>query len=427
MSDLSLEALGSIVYAKAKALSRLAAENDNSPTRNGTIRSDSSSAIILMARHELIQAAKELLQLVMMPSEYLLSLALSGADTANLELLIRFEIAQNVPLDSSIEISTLSTKVNLPEDDLKRALRFAISNGIFQEPTPNNISHSDLSTALATDTHLRNVLCFSAEWTGGVLTKTPKYLASRAERGEKNVPKTSFSFAFNTEEDFFDYMTHSKELNAKYHNFLMGRANTPMWSMDRLRAAWDWASLGSKTIVDVGGSSGHTVMAIAPLAPDAQFIVQDNDSSALELGKYQAQKLLDDETRSRITFQKHNFFEDQPVHAECYILRHVLHDWNDQDSIAMLKALLVVLEPGCRVFISEGLLPDPPAQRLHTLASKMILIEDQFIMAAHDSHERTLNDYVQLFKRVSSRFKLVGVTSGAKDGAFQSLLEFQVN
>ncbi|KAJ5608725.1 hypothetical protein N7528_009292 [Penicillium herquei] len=427
MSDLSLESLGSTVYAKAKALSTLTAENEHSPTPSGTTKSDLSSASTLTARHELIQATKELLQLVMLPSEYLLTLALSGADTANLELLIRFEIAQNVPLDSSIEISALSIKVNLPENDLKRSLRFAISNGIFQEPTPNNISHSTLSRALATDTHLCNALCFSAEWTGGVLTKTPKYLALRAEQGEKNVPKTSFGFAFNTEEDFFEYMAHNKELNAKYHNFLMGRANTPMWSMDRLHAAWDWASLGSKTLVDVGGSSGHTVMAIAPFAPDAHLIVQDNDSSALELGKYQAQKLLNDETRSRITFQRHNFFEDQPVHAEYYILRHVLHDWNDQDSIAILKALLIALESGARFFISEGLLPDPPAQRLHTLASKMILIEDQFIMAAHDSHERTLNDYVQLFKQVSPRFELIGVTSGADDGAFQSLLEFQFN
>ncbi|KAJ6020418.1 hypothetical protein N7540_005922, partial [Penicillium herquei] len=284
---------------QGKALSRLTEEKGASRT----IRSHLSSASIVTTRNELIQGTNELLQLSMMPSEYLLSLALSGADTANLELLIRFEIAQNVPLDSSIEISALSAKVNLPEDDLKRALRFAISN--------------------------------------------------------------------------------------------------------------------------VGGSSGHTVMAIAPLAPYAHFIVQDNDLSALELRKYRSQQLLDDETRSRITFQKHNFFKDQPVRAECYILRYVLHDWNDQDSIAIFKALLIALEPGSRVFISEGLMSDPPAQRLNTLANDRI--EDQFIMAAHNAHKRTLNDYVQRFKQVSSRFTLVGVTSGAKDGAFQSLLEFQFN
>lgn len=72
-------------------------------------------------------------------------------------------------------------------------------------------------------------------------------------------------------------------------------------------------------------------------------------------------------------FQKHNFFEEQPVCAEFYILRHVLHDWQDEDCITILKALLPALEPGAKVFVSEAILPDPPAQRLNTLASKMIL------------------------------------------------------
>lgn len=52
-------------------------------------------------------------------------------------------------------------------------------------------------------------------------------------------------------------------------------------------------------------------------------------------------------------------------------------------------------------------------------------IEDQFVMAAHGSHERTLTEFLQLFKQASSRFHFIGVTSGAEDGAFRSLLEFQ--
>jgi 6-hydroxytryprostatin B O-methyltransferase len=76
---------------------------------------------------------------------------------------------------------------------------------------------------------------------------------------------------------------------------------------------------------------------------------------------------------SRISFQCHNFFEPQPVSADGYILRHILHDWNDEDSVSILKALLPSIKPGARVFISEGILPDPPAQRLNTLTEKMIL------------------------------------------------------
>jgi 6-hydroxytryprostatin B O-methyltransferase len=81
---------------------------------------------------------------------------------------------------------------------------------------------------------------------------TPTVLAQLDENTDK-VPETAFNRAYNTEQNLFEYFAHSKDLNKKYHEYLMGRVNTPLWSMDRLRAAWDWASLGSKTIVDVGG------------------------------------------------------------------------------------------------------------------------------------------------------------------------------
>lgn len=77
--------------------------------------------------------------------------------------------------------------------------------------------------------------------------------------------------------------------------------------------------------------------------------------------------------QGQISFMKHNFFQEQPVAADAYIFRHILHDWNDADSLAIIKSLLPALKEGARVFISEGLLPDPPARRLNALTEKMIL------------------------------------------------------
>jgi 6-hydroxytryprostatin B O-methyltransferase len=123
----------------------------------------------------------------------------------------------------------------------------------------------------------------------------------------------------------------------------------------------------------IGGSSGHTVLAIAPLASEAQFIVQDQNVDALDMGRKLVLVSPEVGVRSRITFQEHDFFKEQPVSADGYILRHILHDWNDEDSIAIIKALLPALKPSAKVFISEGILPDPPAKRLNTLTNKMIL------------------------------------------------------
>lgn len=101
--------------------------------------------------------------------------------------------------------------------------------------------------------------------------------------------------------------------------------------------------------------------------------MQDNNADALEMGRKLILGTGDATLQSQISFMKHNFFSDQPVSADAYIFRHILHDWNDADSLAIIKSLLPALKTGSRVFISEGLLPDPPATTRNTLTDKMIL------------------------------------------------------
>lgn len=104
--------------------------------------------------------------------------------------------------------------------------------------------------------------------------------------------------------------------------------------------------------------------------PQAKFIVQDNNIAALDMGRRAVE--VDADLKARISFEEYNFFSPQPVQADIYIFRHILHDWNDEDSVKILSSLLPALKAGARVLISEGLLPQPPATRLNTLANKMI-------------------------------------------------------
>jgi 6-hydroxytryprostatin B O-methyltransferase len=51
-------------------------------------------------------------------------------------------------------------------------------------------------------------------------------------------------------------------------------------------------------------------------------------------------------------------------------------------------------------------------------------IEDAFMMSVHMAKERSVSDFVALFREASPKFRFCGVTGGY-DGAFQSLLEFE--
>ena len=61
-----------------------------------------------------------------------------------------------------------------------------------------------------------------------------------------------------------------------------------------------------------------------------------------------------------ITFQEHNFFKAQHERgAEIYLLRTVLHDWQDDDAVAILRNLAGAMSSGSRLVIMDVVLPRP--------------------------------------------------------------------
>lgn len=47
-----------------------------------------------------------------------------------------------------------------------------------------------------------------------------------------------------------------------------------------------------------------------------------------------------------------------------------------------------------------------------------------FMLAVHNGRERSVQDFVALFKQADARYQYIGTTGGA-DGAFQSIIEFR--
>lgn len=155
-----------------------------------------------------------------------------------------------MPLDASITLEELSAAVRVPVGYLTRIVRFGIANGLFIEPQPGVIAHSAASAALAENQHLSNIVHFGTEFLGNILVKTPDYiLAQRADPA--TAPKAPFNVAYRTEQNLFEFFQGNADLTTKYHEYLAGRVNTPLWSVDRLRAAYPWSSFGAGTIVDV--------------------------------------------------------------------------------------------------------------------------------------------------------------------------------
>ena len=130
--------------------------------------------------------------------------------------------------------------------------------------------------------------------------------------------------------------------------------------------------------------------------------------------------------QDRVEWVEHDFFKPQPIEADVYFFRHILHDWSDEDCVKILQALLPKLKDGARVLLSEGVIPPPPATRSALLDDTHVRIDDHVMMAAHNAKERSVEGYTSLFQSASEGFEFVGVY-GKKEGVHHSLVEYKFN
>ena len=123
-----------------------------------------------------------------------------------------------------------------------------------------------------------------------------------------------------------------------------------------LARGYPWASLGNKTVVDVGGSEGKYSIALAQSFPQLKFIVQDLPAVVTAVNSKRPVPLgLED----RVTFMEHDMFTEQPVSADVYMFRFVFHDWPDKYVVRILRQLIPALKSGARIIISDSILPEP--------------------------------------------------------------------
>ena len=113
-----------------------------------------------------------------------------------------------------------------------------------------------------------------------------------------------------------------------------------------------------------------------------------------------AGELLDREgVRNRVALVSGDFFQSVPA-ADAYILKHIIHDWNDDDSMRILRNIRASMNENGRVLLCEMVVPegnDPsPSKAL-----------DLMMLVMEGGKERTAAEYEQLFKASGLRLNRI--------------------
>ncbi|OAX79641.1 hypothetical protein ACJ72_06036 [Emergomyces africanus] len=163
---------------------------------------------------------------------------------------------------------------------------------------------------------------------------------------------------------------------------------------------------GKATVVDLGGSAGHDAVVLARNFPDLNIIVQD-----LPKVKPVFEAELPSDVKTRVSFIAHNFFQPQPVEADIYIIKLILHDWPDLEAAKILRALVPALKPGARVILVEyiGKHDSTEGSSLPRSVQQMGTATDLRIMALFNAKERVVDDWKNIFHNADERFDVTSV------------------
>ena len=117
---------------------------------------------------------------------------------------------------------------------------------------------------------------------------------------------------------------------------------------------------------------------------------------------------MPEELKSRVSFRPHDFFTPQPIQADVYIIKLIIHDWPDAESIKILQNLRPTLRPGARVIVIEyvGDTSASGGAQVPRSVQQYGTATDLRIMALFNAKERSVESYKKLFEMADERFEI---------------------
>lgn len=207
--------------------------------------------------------------------------------------------------------------------------------------------------------------------------------------------KTGFEKAFGVPP--FDYLAKHPDEASLFSETMIGVHGAEPRAVAE---AYDFSGFGS--VADVGGASGNLLAAILNRHASPRGILFDlphvvRDAPAL----FQARGVA-----ARVAIEAGSFFETVPKGADAYVLSHVIHDWSEEQCLAILGHCRKAMKPDGRLLIVEMVLP--PGDVFHP--GKLL---DITMLVMPGGQERTDGEYAELLGKAGFRMTRVVPTASA--------------
>ncbi|MBM3436198.1 MAG: methyltransferase domain-containing protein, partial [Bacteroidetes bacterium] len=266
---------------------------------------------------------------------------------------------------------------------LYRLMRALAGEGIFRELRGKTFANTKLSLALTDDAgSMKFMIQHQLNDTNWDMIGKLQFSVATKKNAAREVLGT----------DIFDHLSRHPDKNELYNKAM---TNTSDLSGAAILSAYSFRNL--KKIADIGGGEGHLLANILKKYPKSQGILFDFDhvvASAAETFKRTG-------TAGRVQITGGNFFETVPSGCDAYIMKNILHAFDDLTCIMLLKNIHQNTLPGTRLLIIEAVIGEinkPQFGKLFDL---------QMLLGTDGGKERTKSEFITIIEEAGFRFKRV--------------------
>jgi hypothetical protein len=278
--------------------------------------------------------------------------------------------------DTPLQAGTLAQECGAHPEMLLRLCRALSAFGIFSVDDSGNIAHTARSRLLRSDSrptlhHAARYWTMPSNWAAWAALEDTVRTGKPAFETVFGVPNFAYLEAHPDEAWLFDsFMQHSPD--------------------DRHQAvveAYDFSA--AKLLVDVGGGNGGFVKAALAQNRDLRAVLFDQK----DVVAHAAATFGD--CAGRCAIEAGDFFERVPHGGDLYVLCQILHDWNDERCLRILRNCRAVMHRGARLLVIERVLDLSPGKSDPT----SFLSDMDMMVLFPGAKERTLAEFAGLFRQ----------------------------
>lgn len=237
--------------------------------------------------------------------------------------------------DGPKQFEALASITQTHSQSLYRLLRALASVGVFSESTPGFFELTPKAALLQSDApHSMRGLA--------VMYGEEQYQAWGDMLKSVATGDTAFERVFGT--SYFPYLAGHPESDETFNQAMTA------WSAQldaAVLAAYDFSQF--QTVVDVGGGHGRLLAAILRAHPRMRGVLFDQPHVVAGAGAL----LRERGVTERCETVGGDFFVELPRGADAYVLAQIVHDWDDQRSLTILKNCRRVIAPSGKLLLVE--------------------------------------------------------------------------